>query len=73
MFSFNTMQDKLFLYNLTSYLPMLIIMVAGCTPIPKKLTDKAPVLKPIFAIGSLLLCTAYLIDSTYNPFLYFRF
>ncbi len=73
MFSFNFTQDSLFLYNITSYAPVLIVMIIGCTHIPKKLTDKAPFLKPILAILALLVCTAYLVDSTYNPFLYFRF
>lgn len=73
MFSFNFTQDSLFLYNITSYAPVLIIMIIGCTHIPKKLTEKAPFLKPILAILALLVCTAYLVDSTYNPFLYFRF
>ena len=28
---------------------------------------------PAAALAGLLLCTAYLVDATYNPFLYFRF
>ena len=27
----------------------------------------------ILILAGLLLCTAYLVDGTYNPFLYFRF
>ena len=30
-------------------------------------------MKRILMLASLLLCTAYLVDGTYNPFLYFRF
>ena len=26
-----------------------------------------------WCLAGLLLCTAYLVDATYNPFLYFRF
>ncbi len=31
------------------------------------------VLQPIVQVSILVLCTAFLVDSTYNPFLYFRF
>ena len=27
----------------------------------------------VLVTGGLLLCTAYLVDASYNPFLYFRF
>ncbi len=65
--------DRLFMYSISSYFPLLIAAVAGCTPLPKKLVCRYPKLKPILALISLLVCTAYLADSTYNPFLYFRF
>ena len=31
------------------------------------------ILQPVFMLLLLLACTAYLIDSSFNPFLYFRF
>ena len=31
------------------------------------------VLEPLFALTVLVVSTAYLVDSSYNPFLYFRF
>ena len=31
------------------------------------------VLEPVLLIGILLVCTAYLVDGSFNPFLYFRF
>ena len=34
---------------------------------------KRQVLLPLLVLAGLLLCTAYLVDGTYNPFLYFRF
>ncbi len=73
MFSFNLIKDNVFLYNISSYLPLLIAMFIGCTPLPKRIADKCGYLKPFFCIIALLVCTAYLVDSTYNPFLYFRF
>ena len=31
------------------------------------------VLEPVLLTGALLICTAYLVDGSFNPFLYFRF
>ena len=31
------------------------------------------VLSPLLVLGGLVLCTASLVDASYNPFLYFRF
>ena len=67
-----------FLYYLRSFAPSLIVMALASTPLPKKCFERIPekagrVLKPILVLSALILCTAYLVDSTYNPFLYFRF
>jgi alginate O-acetyltransferase complex protein AlgI len=67
-----------FLYYLRSYGVMLLILAAASTPLPKRLLDRLPerlktFAAPVLAAASLLLCTAYLVDGTYNPFLYFRF
>ena len=66
------------LYYLRSYLPMLLTAAAASTPLAKKLWDRLGekprlALLPILLLAGLLLCTAYLVDATYNPFLYFRF
>ena len=71
------------IYYLKSYLIVLIISIVGSTPLLKNIVEKLRknktinnlinVLEPIFLIILLLLVTAYLIDSSYNPFLYFRF
>ena len=71
------------IYYLKSYLIVLIISIIGSTPLLKNIVEKLRknktinnlinVLEPIFLIILLLLVTAYLIDSSYNPFLYFRF
>ena len=34
---------------------------------------KAQVAVPVLMLAGLALATAYLVDGTYNPFLYFRF
>jgi len=36
-------------------------------------TRVVALLEPVAAIVLLLLCTAYLVDGSFNPFLYFRF
>lgn len=66
------------LYYLKSYAVIILAAAIGSTPIMKKLTDKIPerakyVLTPLFIIGVTLLSTAYLVDGSFNPFLYFRF
>ncbi len=65
------------IYDTLRYLPLLAVCVVGCTPLPKKIfakaRAKAPVLAPILCVIALVLCTAYMVDSTYSPFLYFNF
>ena len=67
-----------FLYYLRSFAPSLAVMGLASTPLVRTLYGRLPtrltrVLDPLLVLASLLLCTAYLVDSTYNPFLYFRF
>ena len=66
------------LYYLRSYAPMLVILIIASIPLGKNLFNKLPhklraVLVPILIVFVLVTATAYLVDSTYNPFLYFRF
>lgn len=71
------------LHYLKSYLPLLIIAFLGATPFIKTLIDKLRknkyvnniinILEPILIVMILVVVTSYLIDNSYNPFLYFRF
>ena len=71
------------LHYLKSYLPLLIIALFGSTPFIKILIDKLRknkyvnniinILEPILIVVILVVVTSYLIDNSYNPFLYFRF
>ena len=71
------------LHYLKSYLPLLIIAFLGATPLIKTLIDKLRknkyvnniinILEPILIVIILVVVTSYLIDNSYNPFLYFRF
>lgn len=72
-----------FWYYLKSYGMILLIGIVGATNLPGKLYKKLRqirvadiclvVLEPLVLAGLLLLCTAYLVDGSFNPFLYFRF
>ena len=71
------------LYYLRSYGPLLIIACIGVTPFPKNLVHRlsqkvnigavVSVLEPVFYAVLMIVTTGYLIDSSFNPFLYFRF
>lgn len=65
-------------YYFFSFLPMLIIAAVASTPLAAKLWKRLPekprlALLPILLLAGLVFSTAYLVDATYNPFLYFRF
>ena len=67
-----------FLYYLRSYGPSLVILLLCATPLPRRLFDRLPekvrgCVLPVLLLGVLVLSTAYLVDGSYNPFLYFRF
>ena len=71
------------LYMLRSYGVVLALAVLGAAPLPAMLWKKAqeakslaPVLtvaEPLCTFALLALCTAFLVDGSFNPFLYFRF
>lgn len=64
------------LYNLKSYAVVFIVAVIGATPIPKILATKIKAFQwaePAVLAALLLVVTAYLVDGSFNPFLYFRF
>ncbi|MBO5317071.1 MAG: MBOAT family protein, partial [Oscillospiraceae bacterium] len=67
------------LYYLRSYGVLLVLAVVGSTPLirntAKRLenTRSVAVLEPVLLLAALLVCSAYLVDGSFNPFLYFRF
>ena len=70
--------DGAFGYYFTSDLPMLLIACLAATPAGVKLWNRLPkkalyLALPLLLLAGLVLSTAYLVDATYNPFLYFRF
>ncbi len=70
-------------YYLRSFGGILILGLTGCTPavkiLYKKIRDRRGMgrilgaAEPVLLIAVLLLCTAYLVDGSFHPFLYFRF
>lgn len=74
--------DDKALYLLGSYGLLFLILIAGCTSFPKKaacfIMEKftnmmQPVLCNVFLLVVLVLSIAFVVDASYNPFLYFRF
>ncbi len=73
--------DSTALYLLASNVVIFVVCIFASTDIFTKITDKLSNTKPVALksaaiIAQLLVlinCTAYLVDASYNPFLYFRF
>ena len=66
------------IYYLRSYAVVFLLAIVGSAPLMKGLEQRLPekaraVLEPLGMLLLLLLCTAYLVDGSFNPFLYFRF
>lgn len=63
------------LYYLRSYAVVIIVSIVGALPFVKKWTLRfdGKWVEPVVMAVLLLLCTASLVDGSFNPFLYFRF
>ena len=71
------------IYYLKEYFVILVLGLIGATPFVKNIATKLTelkgvrvfvgILEPIVLVGLLVLVTAYLVDGSFNPFLYFRF
>lgn len=83
MFGFgnNPLIDRSAIYYLYTNALLFVILIVSSTQIPKKifsriklkLNNSKAVIIPIAYMFLIFLCTAYLVNETYNPFLYFRF
>ena len=70
-------------YYITSYAVVLLFALVGATPLVKSAVLKIKsykagkvvmdILEPVFVIAMLLTVTAYFVDGSFSPFLYFRF
>lgn len=69
------------LYLLVSNLLLLLLFVIGSTSLPKRVADhltrhdgiETSLAQTVYVVVILLLSFAYLVNGSYNPFLYFRF
>ncbi len=72
-----------FFYYARSYGVIIAAAVIGATPIPKRVMEKinenklgelvAAAMEPVFLCVLIVVMTAFLVDGSFNPFLYFRF
>jgi alginate O-acetyltransferase complex protein AlgI len=72
-----------FIYYLKNFAVVLVLGIIGATPFLKKTVEKLSekkvisralvVLEPVVLVALLVTMTAYLVDGSFNPFLYFRF
>ena len=63
-------------YYLKSYAVIYMVSILGATPLVKSIATrikKADYFEPILLLGLLIAVTAFLVDGSFNPFLYFRF
>lgn len=77
------MTTPLAIYYLKSYLGLFVIAIIAATPVPKRIAEKLSgsqlgekimvVVEPLVVAVVLIAVTAYLVDGSFNPFLYFRF
>ena len=71
------------LYYVSSYGVLMLLAAVGATPLPKMAVARfsasgmgekvMTVVQPVALLALLAACTAYLVDGSFNPFLYFRF
>lgn len=79
MFGFAPLWDSNFIYQLYTNIILLIIATIAATPlwrlVDKRLTPSIVRngIESIIIASILILSTAYLVDESFNPFLYFRF
>ena len=73
--------DAQSVYLLMSNLILLVLFIIGSTSLPKRIVGfltardgiGTALLQSVFVAAMLILSIAYLVNGTYNPFLYFRF
>lgn len=68
------------LYYFKSYLVVFIVAIIGATPILKNIIKNRTninkiinILEPMYLLLVFIISTSYIIDGSFNPFLYFRF
>ena len=78
-----TLVSKELVYYLKNFAVVIILGIIGATPVVKKAVEKIAenkcasrvlvVVEPLVLVVLMVSITAYLVDGSFNPFLYFRF
>ena len=76
--STGSLVNQLTLYYLRDNIVLLIVCAIAATPIAQSKwnilkKDYGDWLVPVLTVLGLVVCTAFIVDASYNPFLYFRF
>lgn len=68
------------LFEAVRYLPLAVICCFGATPVPNRFWNRlrsgsrlSGLLAPAGVLSTLAVSTAYMVNATFSPFLYFRF
>ena len=68
------------LYTLIRLMPLVVVSAIGATPLPKRVWERLQerhsrwqTASVVLCMGLLLVCVAYLVDSTFSPFEYTQF
>ena len=76
LFNFKYLVDKETLFYLKNYVVFFIVCIVGITPLCKNIYSRLKnkdLVNIVLVIILLVVSTAYIIDATFMPFLYFRF
>ncbi len=75
--------NALSLYYLRSFAVVFVLGIVGATPLPKRAVERlastavggklVDLAEPVVLLALLAVTTGYLVDGSFNPFLYFRF
>ena len=76
LFNFKYLVDKETLFYLKNYVVFFVVCIVGITPLCKNIYSRLKnkdLLNIVLVVLLLIVSTAYIIDATFMPFLYFRF
>ena len=79
MFNNPVIIDNISLYFIRDNIVLIIISIIACLTVrlsrlnPFVINKKFEYLMPLIILGTLIICVAFICESSYNPFLYFRF
>ena len=72
--------SKTNVYDMLRLMPLAVLCAIASTPVPKRYFDRLwekcnafQTAVPFLMGGTFLLCVAYMVDSTFSPFLYYIF